>query len=342
MNPSAVQAIKANMPATPVIEGDISALDPFEVLKSIGIEASDVSVVAGGPPCQAFSTIGKRNGLSDHRGTLIYDFIRFVAAIQPKYFIMENVRGLLSMKMSPDGKAGDLFEDIQARFSAIGYVTDTFVINSVNYGCPQIRERVFVIGNRMGLMPSAPMPTHSEKPKDALRPFKTLDDALSSIEEGIVEVMDFSPRKKKYLALVPQGGNWRSLSEDLQKESMGKAFYLKGGRSAFWRRLSYKLPSPTLVTMPNHMSTSLCHPTETRALSVKECAAIQEFPANWTFHGSTSEKYKQIGNAVPVGLGRVMGGVVTEMNQAQTPRPAGHSEHTLTLIRPQVRVNNYL
>jgi DNA (cytosine-5)-methyltransferase 1 len=93
--------------------------------------------------------------------------------------------------------------------------------------------------------------------------------------------MDFSPRKKEYLSMVPEGSNWRSLPVEVQKESMGWAWHAKGGRSGWWRRLSFDLPCPTLVTMPNHAGTALCHPTEVRALTLKEYALIQEFPSDW-------------------------------------------------------------
>jgi DNA (cytosine-5)-methyltransferase 1 len=122
--------------------------------------------------------------------------------------------------------------------------------------------------------------------------------------------MDFSPRKKSYLAKIPPGSNWRSLPIADQQESMGKAWFAKGGRSGWWRRLSFDLPCPTLVTMPNHASTSLCHPSDVRALSLREYAAIQEFPHGWNFCGTASQQYAQAGNAVPVRLGRVAGDVI--------------------------------
>ena len=110
--------------------------------------------------------------------------------------------------------------------------------------------------------------------------------------------------------MVPPGGNWRSLPEGVAKESMGKAFVAKGGRSGWWRRLSMDLPSPTIVTMPNHAGTALCHPTETRALTLRECARVQEFPDEWVFCGTAAAQYAQVGNAVPVRLGEVCGRVV--------------------------------
>src|SRR3546814_2521136 len=93
---------------------------------------------------------------------------------------------------------------------------------------------------------------------------------------------------------------------------MGKAWDAKGGRSGWWRRLNFDLPSPTLVTMPNHASTALCHPIETRALTVKEFARIQEFPDDWVFCGTAAQQYAQIGNAVPTRLGSVAGEVISE------------------------------
>ncbi len=145
-----------------------------------------------------------------------------------------------------------------------------------------------------------------------LKPWRTLRDAIGDLKETEPEIMDFSPRKKAYLANVPEGSNWRSLPIDMQKESMGKAWFAKGGRSGWWRRLSFDLPCPTLVTMPNHASTALCHPTEVRALSLREYACIQEFPKNWVFRGTTAQQYTQVGNAVPVRLGAVAGEVIAQ------------------------------
>jgi len=158
------------------------------------------------------------------------------------------------------------------------------------------------------------------------------------------EVLNFSPRKLKYLALVPEGGNWRSLPEDIQKESMGKSWYLKGGRSAYWRKLSFAFPSPTVVTMPNHAGTSMCHPKELRAISVGEGAAIQEFPEHWEFQGTTSAKFRQIGNAVPTRLGYVAGNVIKELLEKINQNGVSHEpviSHSITHIRPHVRTRTF-
>ncbi|TXH70544.1 MAG: DNA cytosine methyltransferase [Lysobacteraceae bacterium] len=327
-----------------IIEADISQLSPQDVLDAVGLRPEEIDVVIGGPPCQSFSTAGKRGTIQDPRGTLLWDFLRFVEHIQPKFFLMENVRGLLSAALKhrsiadrPE-KGGPLLEDDEqpgsvvrlfakdlANLSGAGYHLDIYEVNAVNYGAPQIRERALFIGNRLGLQVDFPSPTHG--PCDSVRsdkiqaglfeqpqllPWKTIGDAIGNLKDDKPTVLDFSPRKKKYLDLVPPGSNWRSLPKDLQQESMGKAWHAKGGRSGWWRRLTFDLPSPTLVTMPNHASTALCHPTETRALSIREYIRIQEFPDEWEFSGTIAEQYTQVGNAVPTRLGMVAGSVIAE------------------------------
>ena len=323
----------------PILFGDIKKITPRELLDEIGFKAGEIDLITGGPPCQSFSTAGKRGTVQDARGTLIWDYYRFVKEIRPRFFLMENVRGLLSAairhrpiaKRGPGypplnevEKPGSVVKLLLSDFEKKGYRVDVFEVNAVNYGAPQLRERVLFIGNNYNLSMSFPEPTHvsreeyenckpQEEPypgRKSLLPFRTLGDAIRGIKDDNPIIMDFSPRKKKYLSLVPPGGNWRALPEDLQRESMGKAFYAKGGRSGWWRRLSYDLPCPCLVTMPNHAGTSLCHPEEVRALSVREYARIQEFPDTWEFVGRPIDIYRQIGNAVPVRLGIVAGEVI--------------------------------
>lgn len=327
-------------PTLEVFEADIAKLDPLEVMRAAGLQRGELDLLVGGPPCQTFSTAGRRAATQDPRGTLLWDFLRFVEALQPKMFLMENVRGLLSAALShrpladrPErggpplmddelpGSVVRLFaEDLQKIGG--GYHLDCFEVNAVNYGAPQLRERALFIGNRFNAQINFPDPTHgnpSDLSSDArdlfgrttrLKPWATLADAIGSIDDCGTEIMDFSPRKKSYLEKVPPGANWRSLPEAEQKESMGRAWLAKGGRSGWWRRLNYDLPSPTLVTMPNHASTALCHPTETRALTLKEYAAIQEFPPEWRFCGTVAQQYAQVGNAVPVRLGEIAGHVI--------------------------------
>jgi DNA (cytosine-5)-methyltransferase 1 len=266
-----------------------------------------------------------------------------VDVIRPRFFLMENVRGLLSAALQhrpisqrPEkggeplrseeepGSVVRLFAEELQRLEGCSYHMDCFEVNAVNYGAPQLRERALFIGNRFNAAVDFPDPTHGvPRPRETqpsffddderpLVPWRTLRDAIGDLSDPGEVIMDFSPRKKSFLALVPPGSNWRSLPVDLQQESMGYAWHAKGGRSGWWRRLSFDLPCPTLVTMPNHASTALCHPTELRALSLREYARIQEFPDEWEFLGTPSEQYAQVGNAVPIRLGEVAGEVTAD------------------------------
>ena len=336
-------AAKGRLGQPLVFEGDITNFDPAEILRDVGLKPGELDVLVGGPPCQSFSTAGRRGTTQDARGTLLWQFLRFVDVMRPKFFVMENVRGLISAALkhrpidqrqmreldadeSPGSVVRLFSRDLQALPGA-KYHMDVFEVNSVNYGAPQIRERVLFIGNRFDAQVDFPAPTHrspvelqeivapsqasllDEEPIKYM-PWRTLGEAISGLDEASPRVMDFSDRKKTYLTMVPPGSNWRSLPEAVQRESMGKAWFAKGGRSGWWRRLTHDLPCPTLVTLPNHASTALCHPTQTRALSIREYARIQEFPDDWEFCGTLAEQYTQVGNAVPTRLGLVAGNVV--------------------------------
>jgi DNA (cytosine-5)-methyltransferase 1 len=353
----AVKTIKFNKPNLPVFDQSITEIAGRDLEKAGNLKIKDLNLVVGGPPCQAFSVFGNRKGIEDTRGQMLFEFVRIVKEMQPKVFLMENVRGLLSMSIIPSSstktksentpldyyKKGSLVELLFKEFNKIGYHVDCFVVNAVNYGAPQIRERVLFIGNRFGHHVQFPEPQYSNRPVDNLPPFKTLGDAIgkeSGFKDNCPEVMNFSPRKLKYLAMIPPGGNWRSMPLEIQKESMGKSWFLKGGRSAYWRKLSFSFPSPTVVTMPNHAGTSMCHPEELRAITVGEAAAIQEFPSSWVFQGTTTSKFRQVGNAVPTRLGKVAGEVI--MALLKRIEMEGHAKpslcsHTLSHIRPHVR-----
>lgn len=245
-----------------VIENDIRNVDPADVMERIGIKPGELDVLVGGPPCQSFSTAGKRGTVQDPRGELLWDFLRFVEVMRPKFFLMENVRGLLSAavvhrKISerPDkggpplsdhelpGSVIRLFADDLQKIDA-GYHMDCFEVNAVNYGAPQLRERAIFIGNRFNAQVDFPNPTHGSSEQcgrpspdlfddsHRLSPWRTLGDAIEGMDEADPILMDFSPRKKSFLSKVPAGSNWRSLSVDDQQESMGRAWFAKGG--AFW------------------------------------------------------------------------------------------------------------
>lgn len=355
----AVQTIRLNRPTLPVLDHSVEQVTADSLSSAVGHDVRGLDLVVGGPPCQAFSSYGQRRGLYDGRGKMIFEYFRLIDEVRPKTFLMENVRGLHSMPLVPKNAEvsgvkvtaehrapGSLLQELLKRFEGIGYRVDCYLVNCVNYGAPQIRERLLCIGNRFGLVAGFPQPEYSNRPSDGLHPFRTLGDAIGP---GFVDpdpsVMNFSPRKLKYLAMVPPGGNWRSLPVEIQKESMGKTWYLKGGRSAYWRRLSFDFPCPTVVTMPNHAGTSMCHPVELRALSAGELAAVQEFPPDWAMAGSVTDKCRQIGNAVPIRLGRVAGSAIKQLlkqiNGGNGEPSSAQERSRIVHIRPHVRTRSY-
>jgi DNA (cytosine-5)-methyltransferase 1 len=332
---AAVATIRKNRPSLPVFEDDIRKLTAERIYDSTGLIPGEVDLLSGGPPCQSFSTAGRRLCVEDNEnGPLIYQFTRLIDELRPRAFLMENVKGILSapiewwMKL-PEGNNGKripglhgtLLDELLKQQRELGYTVDYCLLNSADYGVPQVRWRVFFVGFRDGEKPQFPLPSHSELPGLFTQRWKTIREAMT-IENDHSHRNNFSPRKLRYLRLVPPGGNWRSLPVELQQESMGKAYYAKGGRSGWWRRLSLDAPSPTILTEPQQAGTSLCHPTSDRPLTVRECARIQTFPDDWEFCGRGAEQYRMVGNSVPVLLGEAVGrsilGTLTKEEKYQT------------------------
>ena len=310
------ETIRANKPNIPVIEDDVRNYSGADLRKAAGLTPKqDVFLVCGGPPCQAFSTAGKRLGFDDDRGNVFLKYIDLIGEIRPKYFLLENVRGLLSASYTPPEKtkgAGFAMPTPQAekgtallyaleRIRRIGYSATFTLYDTANYGVPQRRERVIILGSREGYQIPLIPPTHSEFPTDSLKPWVTFRQAV----EGLTEChsLPIPAKRLPYFKLLKPGQYWKDLPENLQKEAMGKAYELGGGKTGFYRRIDWDKPSPTLVTCPTMPATDLMHPVEDRALSIEEYARIQMFPDTWVFKGTLADIYKQIGNAVPVGMG---------------------------------------
>ncbi|MCX6791226.1 MAG: DNA (cytosine-5-)-methyltransferase, partial [Candidatus Gribaldobacteria bacterium] len=186
----------------------------------------------------------------------------------------------------------------------IGYRVKYKVLRSQYFDVPQKRERLIIIGVRKDLN----IPISFPKEKDYIVPLR---EALHRCPKS--EGQEYPEKKKKILELIPPGGYWRDLSEELQKEYMGASYFMGGGKTGMARRLSWDEPSLTLTCSPAQKQTERCHPDETRPLSVREYARIQTFPDNWKFFGSVSQQYKQIGNAVPVNLGYHIGDMIIKM-----------------------------
>lgn len=313
---SCVETMKAN--GHNVLSGDIRDIQPQELLDIAGLQIGEPFMICGGPPCQPFSTAGKRLGINDPRGSLFMDFIRMIDYIRPRFFVMENVKGIMSAPLKhvptaerdesdPEQRLGTVLDVILAEFNKLGYKTVYGLLDAVNYGVPQFRERFVLIGSRDGEDIFLPVPTHFQTHQNPIYRWKTVGDAIRDLEDDKSECATLSAERKKYLHMVPEGGNWKDLPEDLIPDAMGGAYESGGGKVGFYRRLSYAQPSPTITTSPAQKATMLCHPKFDRPLSVKEYARIQQFPDDWVFVGTTAAKYRQIGNAVPVGLGTAIG-----------------------------------
>ena len=314
--PTCVETMRAN--GHKVLQGDIRQIQPQEMLDLAGMKAGEPFLVCGGPPCQPFSTAGKRLGINDPRGSLFMDYIRMIDYIRPRFFVMENVKGIMSAplkhvplsersKDDPDQQLGTVLDVILSEFNKLGYKTVYGILDAVNYGVPQFRERFVLIGSRDGEDIFLPIPTHFQMHQNPDYRWNTVGDAIRDIEDEKGECTAFSDERIKFLSMVPEGGNWKDLPDDIKPIAMGGAFESGGGKVGFYRRLSYSQPSPTVVTSPVQKATMMCHPTKDRPLSVHEYARIQQFPENWDFVGTTTAKYKQIGNAVPVGLAEAIG-----------------------------------
>ncbi|TGD21956.1 DNA cytosine methyltransferase [Companilactobacillus suantsaicola] len=293
--------------------GDIWSYSGDEIKRFAGIpENRKIDVIFGGPPCQAFSTAGKRKGFEDSRGNVFIKYIEIIGELKPTYAIIENVRGLQTTPAILDDtngepvKGGALYYAM-SKLKSFGYSVSFNLYNAANFGAPQKRER-FVIIAKLGKKKVPYLtPTNSENGDYGLPKWRTLGSAIGDIQDKTMHYAKLPDKRKKWLKKIPEGGNWKSLSIDEQKEAMGKKFYMGGGKTGFLRRLSYSEPSPTLVTVPTMPATDLVHPTKMRPLSIEEYSRIQGFPDDWLFCGSITEVYKQIGNAVPIKLGEAIG-----------------------------------
>lgn len=292
----ACNTLRHNRPDWNVVEGDISNID-FKRIED------EVDILTGGFPCQAFSYAGKSLGFEDTRGTLFFEMARAIKETQPKVFMAENVRALLTHE---NGKTLEVIRNV---IDELGYelIVEPKVLKAIFYKVPQKRERLILIGVRKDLVNKASFSWPS--------PYKrimTLKDAFykgelfeSNVSKSAGQ--QYPDRKKEIMEQVPQGGYWRDLPDNLQREYMKGSYFLGGGKTGMARRLSLSEPSLTLTTSPAQKQTERCHPIETRPLESREYARIQTFPDKWEFQGPLSAVYKQIGNAVPVNMAAALG-----------------------------------
>lgn len=294
LDKDASNTLKVNRPNWNVINDDIANISKLDLENLFNIKKGELDLLSGGSPCQSFSYAGKRLGLEDARGTLFYHYAVFLDKLQPKMFLFENVKGL---KTHDKGRTYATILDI---FEKEGYVIQQDVLNAWDFGVPQKRERLITIGIRKDLAKKI----HFEFPTP--KEYKpVLRDIL--LDCPVSEGASYSTYKKKIFEMVPPGGYWRDIPEDIAKEYMKSCWYMEGGRTGILRRLSLDEPSLTVLTSPSQKQTDRCHPLEARPFTIRENARCQSFPDDWVFCGSIGQQYKQVGNAVPVNLAYEVG-----------------------------------
>lgn len=290
----ACETLKMNRPEWNVIEEDIVEVSKRDLLKEFNIKEGELDLLSGGYPCQSFSYAGKKLGLDDVRGTMFYYYAEFIKQLKPKMFLAENVKGLTT---HDKGKTIQTMIDV---FKDLGYSVEWKVLNAWDYGVAEKRQRVVIIGIRNDLKDKIkfeyPKP-HEYKP--------VLRDVLKNVPDSIGA--KYPESKKKVFDLVPPGGYWKDLPDDVARDYMKSCYFMGGGRTGIARRLSWDEPSLTLTCSPMMKQTDRCHPDESRPFTTREYARIQSFPDEWQFAGKMNDIYKQIGNAVPVNLAKCVG-----------------------------------
>jgi DNA (cytosine-5)-methyltransferase 1 len=291
----ATYTLKRNRPYWNIIHEDIQTVSKVGIKHYLDDE-EEIDLLSGGYPCQSFSYAGNRLGIEDTRGTLFYDFAKILRELQPKMFFAENVKGLVSH----DG--GRTLQTMIRVFEEVGYHVRYKVLNALDYGVAQKRQRIIIIGIREDIHSKVGEEFCFPKPHSKQL---TLRDILNDVPPS--ECATYNQKKKEVLKHVSPGGCWRDLPDDVAREYMKTTYFMEGGRTGIARRLSWDEAGLTVLCSPAQKQTERCHPDELRPFSIRENARIQSFPDEWVFEGSLSQKYKQIGNAVPVNLAKEVG-----------------------------------
>lgn len=284
---------KRNFPNIPMINRDIRTISSDEIRGYL--DGNTLDVIIGGPPCQGFSTIGKRvssnpkvRAKQDPRNELVLTYAKLIRELRPKFIVMENVKGILTLQ------GGEYLKNVLQQLKDAGYDAQYRLINMADYGVPEIRERVIILGNRVGLPVEFPKPDHSDNPDDNLLPWENCWDVLKDLEplgdmpEFNHVALKHTPKNIDRYKLIPEGGR-------LPEDSLPPELYRKNFGNTF-KRLSRTRPALTMV--PGNDAFPI-HPTLNRSLTVREAARIQTFPDSIIFEGNRRQQGHQVGNAVP-------------------------------------------
>lgn len=309
-NRDAADTLKKNRPEWNVLCEDVALTAQRDLEAEFGIKKYELDLLSGGAPCQSFSYAGKRLGLQDIRGTMFHHYATFLHKLQPKMFLFENVKGLLSHD------SGMTYRTILNIFEDEGYTTFHKVLNAWNFGVPQKRERLITIGIRNDLLDKC----HFEFPVE--HDYKpVVRDVKLDVDPPLSECTRYSANKASVFSLVPPGGYWRDIDPAVAKAYMKTCWDMGGGRTGILRRIGLDEPSLAVLTNPGMKQTDRCHPLEVRPFSYRENARFQTFPDDWEFCGKLSERYKQVGNAVPVNLAKEIGLCIKSALEGKTMWP---------------------
>lgn len=313
------KTFELNHPKTKMLNEDIRNIDFKKELKKIGYKSIDI--LCGGPPCQGFSTVGSKNK-KDKRNSLFWEFLRAVNETNPKVVIFENVAGFKSLYN------GQAYETLIRELENIGYNVSSDILNSADYGLPQLRKRTIVVGILKEYSFEFPLNIKSKNKNLFEDKYLTIMSAISDLPKlcvgeekkeyscspkndyqkkmrGNIRILtehncsNYGLRMQKIISLVPPKGDITDLPKNLRPKKYFNNVYA---------RIDPKKPSPTITRNFGTPSSTRCiHPFQNRALSTREGARLQGFPDNFIFYGSKTSKNLQIGNAVPPLLGEIIG-----------------------------------
>ena len=330
----AAETYSRNHPNTLLLREDIRGLDPHECLTRLALRPGDLTALIGGPPCQGFSESNKRNRTPSNPQNHMYrEFVRFLAVMQPAWFVLENVNGIKTVAK------GAILEQIVAAIVNLGYELDYASLNAADHGVPQHRRRLFIVGNRLGLTIQLPKPSHGVNKVPLVNVREAIEDLAVLPNGADVDYLTYPPQDGRLSAyqaemrancdshalqgnlvtrnneavvarypLVPPGGNWSSIPSRLMKN------YTDASRchTGIYFRLRWAEPSKVIGNFRKNM---LIHPSQDRGLSVREAARIQSFPDDYVFLGSIGFQQQQVADAVPPKLAQAVAQALLAANR---------------------------
>jgi DNA (cytosine-5)-methyltransferase 1 len=328
IDPYACETLRANISLqhqhTKVVEADIKQINPSDILEELNLKSGELDLLFGGPPCQSFSQIGKRQSLEDSRGLLLFEMVRFAEILQPKAIMIENVKGLLNA-VDENNKVGGAFELLISKLEELDYVPKWKVINAANYGVAQLRQRVFIIATKKPNGFYFPSPSHNN-PKEAsllfaAQPYITVGDVIAGLDEPLKlngyipenSHLDVTPKGDIFrITGVPEGGHLAAQTH-LPIEQRGR---LGKKDTTKFRRLSKQEPSNTL-----RCGEIFFHPTENRYLTPREYMRIHGYPDDYILRGPIRgrsgsvrflDQHRQVANSVPPPVAKVLASAILE------------------------------